>query len=141
MRADSPELKQRFATVDMDLPLPSKVPAKRRPQSYSELLIWEFKNTPVRPTLRKRLMLPIRHFLVLVMTLFLSGLLFLGLGYFLWRVLLPDSYSIQSPDLNSILLGGWGVVVGVFGLAIFLSWMQTMVGLFCCGKGLHPVLE
>jgi hypothetical protein len=139
MEAD--ELKHRHASIDMQLPLPSKAPSRRRPQNYSEFLICKLKGGPVRPTLWQRLMLPMRHLIVHILVLLALGILFLGLGYFLWRVALPESYSIQSPDLNSILLGGWFIVVGIFALGISLSWLQSVVALFCCGRGLVRTLE
>jgi len=141
MEREDSDLKHRHASIDMQLPQPSKAPVRRRPQTYSDFLIEKLKGGPVRPTLWQRLMVPIRHLIVHILVLLALGILFLGLGYFLWRVALPDSYSIQSPDLNSILLGGWFIVVGIFILGIFLSWMQTVIALFCCGKGLVRTLE
>jgi hypothetical protein len=127
--------------VDMKLPLPTKFPQKRRPQSYREFLVVKLKNSPVRPTLRQRVMVPVRHVMAFSLVLIALGLLFLGLGYFFWRIILPESYSVQSPDANLILLAGWVIVVAVFALGIFLSWLQTISGFFCCGKGLNKTLE
>jgi hypothetical protein len=126
---------------ELRLPLPPKSPSRRRPPTYSEFLVWKLKNTPVRPTLAKRMMIPMRHLIAILLMLFGLGILFLGLGYFLWRVVLPESYSIQSPDLNAILLGGWFIVVVNFSIGIFLSWMQTVIALFLCGKGLVRTLD
>jgi hypothetical protein len=142
MQADEPTLHHRSVhSDDLHLPLPPKSQTRRRPQNYLELLVWKLKNGPVRPTLCKRIMIPVRHFIVLLLVLFALGLLFLGLGYFLWRVVLPESYSAQSPDLNAILLGGWFIVVAIFSVGIFLSWMQTVIALFLCGKGLVRTLD
>jgi hypothetical protein len=144
MEPDEPVLKHRRSDpgIDMHLPLPPKaLPKQRRHQNYSEYLMWRLKNSPVRPTLLQRNMIWIRHLIVLLIVLLALGILFLALGYFLWRVMLPASFSVQSPDLNSLLLGGWFIVASVFALGIFLSWLQTVVALFCCGKGLVRTLE
>jgi hypothetical protein len=120
----------------LDMPEPRMPKSKRRrPASYQEFLITKLKERPTRPTCCAR-MLPLRHATIYaVLVACILGECF-GLGYFFWRVVLPDSWWIETPDVIETLFTGWMLNTGLFAVWIMLSWLQIMVAIFCCGRGL-----
>jgi len=124
------------STIHLNLPEPAPFkPKRRRPLTYQAFLIDKLKERPTRPTCCTR-MLPLRHaiiYLVIVSTILAECF---GIGYFFWRVVLPKSSWIESPDTVQILFTGWMLNAGLFAAFVFFTWAQTMIAIFCCGRGL-----
>jgi len=82
-------------------------------------------------------LIPIRHGIIFVLLLLLVVGICAALGHFFWRVVLPSGYLIEQPDTAETLFVGWLIHWALFALGVFGTWTTTMIGIFCCGRGLN----